>query len=319
MHEHDRSYRFLFAQPRMVEDLVREFVPEAWVERLDFSTLERVNASYVFKRLKRREGDMVWKLRRRDGASVYVYVLLEFQSSVDRFMAVRMMAYVALLYQDLRARGELTPEGLLPLVLPLVVYNGDKRWWAPRELSELIEQVEPGAEAYVPRLRYRVIDKGDYDSKDLERRRSLTALLLWLEKNRTPQALKRVVPRLAAMLERTEDLPLRQAFMAWFHLMLDPEETRAVPELSDFKEFREMLQDTIERWRQQLRGQGERAGEAKVLLRQLERKFGPLDSKTRTRVRKAGSRRLLEWADRFVTAECLEDVFRVESAEPQPS
>ena len=67
MHEHDRSYRLLFAQPRMVEDLVREFVPEAWVERLDFSTLERVNASYVFRRMKRREGDMVWKLRRRMG------------------------------------------------------------------------------------------------------------------------------------------------------------------------------------------------------------------------------------------------------------
>lgn len=125
MHEHDRSYRLLFAQPRMVEDLVREFVPEAWVERLDFSTLERVNASFVSTKLKRRESDMVWKLRRRDGAPVYVYLLLEFQSSVDRFMAVRLMAYVALLYQDLMDRGELTPDGLLPLVLPLVVYNGD--------------------------------------------------------------------------------------------------------------------------------------------------------------------------------------------------
>lgn len=319
MHEHDRSYRLLFAQPRMVEDLVREFVPEAWVERLDFSTLERVNASYVSKRMKRREGDMVWKLRRQDGAPVYVYVLLEFQSSVDRFMAVRMMAYVAMLYQDLRARGELTADGLLPLVLPLVVYNGDKRWWAPRELSELIEQVEPGAEVYVPRLRYRVIDKGDYDAKDLERRGSLTALLLWLEKNRTPQALKRVVPRLAAMLEQTEDLPLRQAFMAWFHLMLDPEETRAVPELRNLEEFHEMLQDTIEQWRQQLRRQGARTAEANLLLRQLERKFGPLDSKTRARVRKAGSKRLLEWADRFVTADRLEEVFGAESAAAQPS
>lgn len=218
-----------------------------------------------------------------------------------------------------RARGELTSDGLLPLVLPLVVYNGDKRWWAPRELSEL-EQVEPGAEIYIPRLRYRVIDKGDYDAKDLERRGSLTALLLWLEKHRNPQALKRVVPRLTTtLLSRTEDLPLSQAFMAWLNLMLDPEETKAIPELRNLEEFRDMLQDAIETWRRQLRGQGERAGEAKVLLRLLEQKFGPLDSKTRARVRKAGSRRLLEWADRFVTADRLEDVFGTESAEPQPS
>ncbi|HBL27467.1 MAG TPA: hypothetical protein DD490_11585 [Acidobacteria bacterium] len=35
-----------------------------------------------------------------DGAPVYVYILIEHQSRVDRFMAVRLMAYIALLYQD---------------------------------------------------------------------------------------------------------------------------------------------------------------------------------------------------------------------------
>ena len=104
MHEHDHRYRLLFARPQMIEALVREFVPEPWVERLDFSTLERVNASYVSDSLKRSEGDMVWKLRRRDGTPVYVYLLVEFQSRADRFMAVRIMGYVAALYLDLIAR-----------------------------------------------------------------------------------------------------------------------------------------------------------------------------------------------------------------------
>jgi hypothetical protein len=36
----DLSYRSLFSFPRMVEDLIREFVPESWVDKLDFSTLE---------------------------------------------------------------------------------------------------------------------------------------------------------------------------------------------------------------------------------------------------------------------------------------
>jgi hypothetical protein len=31
----------------MVEDLLRGFVPEAWVSGLDFATLERVNTSTV--------------------------------------------------------------------------------------------------------------------------------------------------------------------------------------------------------------------------------------------------------------------------------
>ena len=39
MGEHDHSYKLLFSEPRMVEDLLRGFVPDEWVEELDFSTL----------------------------------------------------------------------------------------------------------------------------------------------------------------------------------------------------------------------------------------------------------------------------------------
>ena len=58
---------------------------------------------------------------------LYVYLLLEFQSTVDRFMAVRILSYVGLLYQDLIRSGQLTASGQLPPVLPLVLYNGVRR------------------------------------------------------------------------------------------------------------------------------------------------------------------------------------------------
>src|SRR5688572_16471089 len=89
--QHDLGYRSLFSYPRMVEELVREFVEEPWVDKLDFTTLKRVNASYVSVELKGREGDLLWKLRLRDGSPAYVYLLIEHQSRVDRFMAVRLM------------------------------------------------------------------------------------------------------------------------------------------------------------------------------------------------------------------------------------
>jgi predicted transposase/invertase (TIGR01784 family) len=117
--QHDLGYRSLFSHPRLVEELVCEFVEEPWVVKLDFKTLKRVNVSYIAPRLRKREGDLLWKLRLRDGSPVYVYILIEHQSRVDRFMAVRLMVYLALLYQDLVKEGELTPEGKLPLVIPL--------------------------------------------------------------------------------------------------------------------------------------------------------------------------------------------------------
>jgi predicted transposase YdaD len=103
---HDASYKLLFSDRAMVADLLRGFVHEPWVESLDFSTLEQINRSFVSDDLLRHGPD--W---------LYVYLLLEFQATVDRYMAVRIMTYVGLLYQDLIRAGQLSAQARLPPVL----------------------------------------------------------------------------------------------------------------------------------------------------------------------------------------------------------
>jgi predicted transposase/invertase (TIGR01784 family) len=317
--QQDLGYRSLFSYPRMVEELVREFVIEPWVDKLDFSTLKRANASYVSPELRAREGDLLWKLRLRDGRPVYVYLLIEHQSRVDRYMAVRLMTYLGLLYQDLIKQGEVTADGRLPLVIPLVLYNGEAEWWAPQDLAELIERVDEAAEIYVPRLRYRVIDEGRYALDDLERRNSVTAQVFWLEKSRESDALDRGVGRLVPLLSGPEDGPLRRAVLVWFERVLVPGRHRhkPLPEALGLEEFRVMLEKRVEEWSREIRKEarlvgleeGRREGEAALLLRLIERKFGSLDARTRKRVRAANPERLLDWGERLLTAERLEDVF----------
>ena len=47
MKDHDHSYKNLFSHPKMVADLLKGFVHEDWVQQLDFSTLEKLNSSYI--------------------------------------------------------------------------------------------------------------------------------------------------------------------------------------------------------------------------------------------------------------------------------
>ncbi|HKV08994.1 MAG TPA: Rpn family recombination-promoting nuclease/putative transposase, partial [Thermoanaerobaculia bacterium] len=87
---HDNGYKLLFSHAEMVADLLREFVEEKWVRQLDFSTLEKVSTENVSeKALQRRESDIVWRLRFKGRKQwIYVYLLLEFQSTVDPLMAL---------------------------------------------------------------------------------------------------------------------------------------------------------------------------------------------------------------------------------------
>jgi predicted transposase YdaD len=81
--EHDNSYKLLFSHARMVEDLLRGFIQEPWVQEVDFTTLERVSESHVSDDLHDREDDLIWRVRWR-ADWLYIYLLLEFQSTADR-------------------------------------------------------------------------------------------------------------------------------------------------------------------------------------------------------------------------------------------
>ena len=173
MPTHDNAYKHVFSHPKAVQDLLRGFVHEDWVQHLDYSTLEKVSGSYISDDLRDREDDIIWRIRMHAdtpgatktthsdgnddkdspdpnatiGEWLYVYLLLEFQSSNDPWMAVRILTYIGLLYQDLIKSGQ-TKARKLPAVFPLVLYNGEAPWAAARELDELIEPVPPSLAAW---------------------------------------------------------------------------------------------------------------------------------------------------------------------------
>ncbi|MBL1353751.1 MAG: Rpn family recombination-promoting nuclease/putative transposase [Zetaproteobacteria bacterium] len=81
-----------------------------------------------------REGDTIWRVRYGDE---WIYILIEFQSTVDRFMAVRLMTYIGLLYQNLIRTKQLPKSGKLPPVFPLLLYNGKQPWNSATALQDL--------------------------------------------------------------------------------------------------------------------------------------------------------------------------------------
>ncbi len=83
MKTHDPAYKQLFSHPEMVTDLMRGYVKETWVQDIDFSTLERVADSFISKDFREREDDIIWRVR-WGSRWLYLYILLEFQSTIDQ-------------------------------------------------------------------------------------------------------------------------------------------------------------------------------------------------------------------------------------------
>ncbi len=229
---------------------------------------------------------MVTKIRWQDHlnrAGLYIYLLLEFQSHVDSYMAVRIMAYVALLYQGLIRSGQLTPSSTLPPVVPVVLYNGRGRWTAARNIETLVEHVPGGLATYRPRLSYLLIDEGRYTEKQLAPLRNVAAALFRLENSRTPTDVQRVVTALVAWLHDPAYASLRRAFTVWLRRVLLPARLPDVPipEVQELTEVQTMLAERVIEWTQQWKEEGLREGlqqglaaERTLLMRQARRRFG---------------------------------------------
>ncbi|MFO7641890.1 MAG: Rpn family recombination-promoting nuclease/putative transposase, partial [Candidatus Competibacteraceae bacterium] len=103
----------------------------------------------------------------------------------------------------------------LPPVVPVVLYNGRRRWTAATELAELIALGPAGLEVYRPQLRYVLIDENAYADAELSTLRNLAAALFRLEGSRGPETVREVVSALAAWLADEEQAELRRSFVLW--------------------------------------------------------------------------------------------------------
>jgi len=311
--KHDLSYRLFFAHRRMIQDLLREIVGEQWVERIDFASGEKVDASFVSTKYESRESDIIWKFRRQDGGEpVYIYILLEFQSRPDPSMPVRFMGYESLFYQSLMAGQPAVANRKLPPVIPVLVYNGSEPWHVPTDLGSLIGDLDPSAEIYRPQLRYRLVDETAYSREDLAALNSPVADLFRIEKSGNWLEVRASVHRLRQSLPPGE-ASLRQAFETWLQKVILPRLKVPLEEVSaalTLEEMETMLAESIDRWNQEILEKGRQEGEALLVLRQLRLKFGPLEPKVEDRVRSADAERLLEWGERILTSGSLREVFR---------
>ena len=210
---HDETYKLIFSQRASVEELIRHFVGTGLADELDFDTLEPLPTDRISGGLDQHRLDLLYKVRFR-GRWLYLLILLEFQSESDAFMALRILTYTCLTYEELIRRGEVKPGDNLPPLLPVTVYNGRSRWRAATDVAELIAPVTGPLAQHLPSFRYLLLDLQRIGGKDPKSRDLVTSLGM-MERKPTPENLQRVFQGLFRRFRGPEFAELRQVLRSW--------------------------------------------------------------------------------------------------------
>ena len=278
---HDAAFKNLYSFRLMAWGLMEIAQPRALFQELDFDTLERLPTEWFGPGLERRMGDCVWRVGRRGGGSLIQPT--EFQRRPLRRMAGRVAAYTGMLVEDLDRQGELDPGEQLPLVRPVVMYNGSRPWPGADGLAVGGGPALPG---------YTLVDMGRVRVEDLPQGNPVAAQID-IHQGALARDPDTALARLSRVLGGPEHEALRLAFVEWIRQSLTPgrgaekvpklkSRLREIAELGEFEEMKSfMLKSMEDHWLSQGMERGvtvgverARADERDLLCRQARRKFG---------------------------------------------
>jgi predicted transposase/invertase (TIGR01784 family) len=165
-HPHDLMVRAVLSDLTEAASFLQTHLPEAVSQALNWSTLTLLEGSFVDEDLRESEADLLYEVEHVSGAtSLWVYVLLEHQSTPDRWMRLRLLKYCCRIW-DLSFR-DYPEQRELRAIVPLVFYQGERSWSYSSEFAELFaESVRdwPG----VPRFSHGLIDQSGMQPDEVQ-------------------------------------------------------------------------------------------------------------------------------------------------------
>lgn len=203
-------------------------------------------------------------------------------------------------------------------MLPIVLYNGARRWSAPEDIAALIEPAPRALERFHPQGRYLLIDERRYGENELAPLRNLVAALFRLENSHSDAEVLAVVRSLVEWLTRREQASLRRAFVVWINrAILRRTPGGPVNSAEELHVMGTLLEERMNEWEQNWlrqglergREQGRREGEAQLLRRLLEQRFGDLPKWVDARLQDALPAQIEGWAGRLLEARSLKSLF----------
>lgn len=338
---HDRTFKNAMADNRVARDFFEHNLPENLKALLNLDTLKKSPKSYVDDTLSEYSSDILYAVdfmdpldeltqdkntKRKKRRFAYLYLLCEHRTSVDPLMPYRVWHYVFRIWSDYIKESDHKTQ-ILPLVFPIVFYNGKKAYDGFRNLRDLIQAPADMVENTLFKD-FNLVDT--YDIKDqVLREQRWAGILTFMFKHVYDRDIWPLVQMLREMIGAIEQEPggtsyTKVLLQYWILLAESSKGTHAFIEavqesvsLPTRSELMSMATQLIEEGREEgerigwEKGQqlGQKVGESTFLLRLLKHKFGVIPIKYLQQIETADEKQLLHWGERLLEVKALAQLF----------
>lgn len=189
----DNGFKKIFGDKQLFTEFIKSFVNIDVLKDIKPSDIEDISGRFITRYDENRDSDTVKKINLK-GKELFVICLIEHQSTVHYLMSFRILEYMVLIWKDYIEKIDIEeqkrnknayPSKLksfkLPPILPIVFYEGKKKWTSELEFKNKVI-LNDIFEKYTPKFEYELVDLNEYTKQDLLKLNNLLSLILLIDK-----------------------------------------------------------------------------------------------------------------------------------------
>lgn len=332
---HDALVKFTFSQREHAIGLLKASLPAGAGALIQWSTLALERIDFVDRGLRRRHADLLYSMRARGGAPLYVHALVEQQRDVERLMIFRFNVYMTRIWERL-VRDEPKRTSLPPIV-PILIHHSERGWSAATAFEDIIEvsgALRAALVPHIPHFRMKLCDVSPGKESGLASHvlTDLGRVVLWAlsvahDDARFEAELEQLVTELNALFAKPNAIDAVLAVLRYLiatHVKMGGPKVVNLLERAAKKGRKEVHVDVLDELKREGRAEGlaeglakgkreglakgKREGLVSLLLKQLAARFGPVPAEVKTKVLAAKEATLERWSIRVLTAPTLDAV-----------
>jgi predicted transposase/invertase (TIGR01784 family) len=271
---HDRFFRAVFSDLDSVRDLLRNSLPPQIIQMLDLDSIELSTDSFIDERLSLYQSDILIRVR-TCSSPVLIYVLVDHKSYPDRWAVLQLLVYMVRIWEQELSRH--TKLKKLPCIIPVVFYHGARKWVYPLNFASYVAGTNE-LKVYIPDFQTLMFNLQSVDLGSLQ-----GGIAFQVALSAFKHAGRELRSHIDEMLMSVSKLPTdakTKAFLSRlfeyilkvggdFNVAVVEEELQSVESDISKEVFMTLEEQIMER--------GTIRDKQQVLIRLLEKKFGPLD------------------------------------------
>ncbi|MEW6379208.1 MAG: Rpn family recombination-promoting nuclease/putative transposase [bacterium] len=314
-HPHDCLTKEILSRKENARDFFFHYLPAPIRDILDLDSLEICKDSFIEAELGEYFSDLLYQINlsgNQEGQGGYVYVLFEHKSAPEEWIAFHLLRYQVRIWELYLKQNE-TARGL-PVIIPLVLYHGKKKWRVSVQFADLFMNSRPGLMAFIPDFSYLLCDLSAFGADQIKGRAVMRLFLILLKYIHDPELgryLRELLPELLndPFLSSQE---LRDTLTTIFRYIISVSDVVSVDEIKEIVETglgkdkedlimtlaEQLIQQGMQQGMQQGIQQGMQQGEIKnareAIVNVLETRFGLIPSSVRERLASISDQAALE-------------------------